>query len=123
MGSALRDQTVLVVGRGTGIARAITLLARGEGGRIVVAGRDTAKLAGAYAAIADPDLIAEVVDITDDTSIAALADRLEPIDNVVSTASARARGNLAHLQRENLRLYFDTRSSDLPCWPNTLRRG
>jgi NAD(P)-dependent dehydrogenase (short-subunit alcohol dehydrogenase family) len=48
MGNALRDQTVLVVGRGSGIARAITLLARSEGARVVVAGRDKAKLAGAY---------------------------------------------------------------------------
>jgi hypothetical protein len=31
------------------------------------------------------------VDITDDTSIAALADRFGPVDHVVSTASARAR--------------------------------
>ena len=40
MGSALRDKTVLVVGRGSGIARAVTLLARSEGARVVVAGRD-----------------------------------------------------------------------------------
>jgi NAD(P)-dependent dehydrogenase (short-subunit alcohol dehydrogenase family) len=109
MGSALRDQTVLVVGRGTGIARAITLLARGEGARIVVAGRDKARLADAYADIADRQISAEVLDITDDASIAALAERLGPLDHVVSTASARARGNLADLQRENLRLSFDTK--------------
>jgi NAD(P)-dependent dehydrogenase (short-subunit alcohol dehydrogenase family) len=109
MGSALRDQTVLVVGRGTGIARAITLLARGEGARIVVAGRDKARLADAYADIADRQISAEVLDITDDASIAALAERLGPLDQVVSTASARARGNLADLQRENLRLSFDTK--------------
>jgi NAD(P)-dependent dehydrogenase (short-subunit alcohol dehydrogenase family) len=109
MGSALRDQTVLVVGRGTGIARAITLLARGEGARIVVAGRDKARLADAYADIADRQISAEVLDITDDASIAALAERLGPLDHVVSTAAARARGNLADLQRENLRLSFDTK--------------
>ena len=49
------------------------------------------------------------MDITDDTSIAALADRFGPVDHVVSTASARARGKLADLQRENLRLSFDTK--------------
>jgi NAD(P)-dependent dehydrogenase (short-subunit alcohol dehydrogenase family) len=106
MGSALRDKTVLVVGRGSGIARAVTLLARSEGGRVVVAGRDKTKLADAYE---DPGISAEVVDITDDTSIAALADRFGPVDHVVSTASARARGKLADLQRENLRLSFDTK--------------
>jgi NAD(P)-dependent dehydrogenase (short-subunit alcohol dehydrogenase family) len=109
MGSALRDKTVLIIGRGSGIARAITLLARSEGARVVVAGRDKAKLAHAYADIADTGIRTEVVDITDDESIAALAERLGPVDNVVSTASARARGNLADLQRENLRQSFDTK--------------
>jgi NAD(P)-dependent dehydrogenase (short-subunit alcohol dehydrogenase family) len=109
MGGVLRDKTVLVVGRGSGIARAITLLARSEGARVVVAGRDKAKLAGAYSDMADPGIIAEVVDITDDASIAALAESVGPVDHVVSTASARARGKLADLQRENLRQSFDTK--------------
>jgi NAD(P)-dependent dehydrogenase (short-subunit alcohol dehydrogenase family) len=90
-------------------SRAVSLLALSEGARVVVAGRDKAKLADAYADIADPGISAEVLDITEDASIAALADRLGPVDHVVSTASARARGNLADLQRENLRLSFDTK--------------
>ena len=106
MGSALQDKTVLVVGRGSGIARAITLLARSQGARVVVAGRDEAKLADAYN---DPGISAEVVDMTDDASIAALAERVGRVDHVVSTASARARGNLAELQRDNLRTSFDTK--------------
>ena len=106
MGSALRDKTVLLVGRGSGIARVVTLLARSEGARVVVAGRDKTKLAGAYD---DPGISAQVVDVTDDASIAALAGRLGPVDHVVSTASARARGKLADLQRENLRISFDTK--------------
>jgi NAD(P)-dependent dehydrogenase (short-subunit alcohol dehydrogenase family) len=106
MGSALRDKTVLVVGRGSGIARAVTVLARSEGARVVVAGRDKTKLAGAYD---DPGISAEVVDVTDDGSIAALAGRLGPVDHVVSTASARARGKLADLQRHNLLQSFDTK--------------
>jgi NAD(P)-dependent dehydrogenase (short-subunit alcohol dehydrogenase family) len=109
MGSVLRDQTVLIIGRGSGIARAIALLARSEGAQVVVAGRDKAKLADTYADIADPGISAEVMDITDDASIAALAGRLGPVDHVVSTASARARGNLADLQRENLQMSFDTK--------------
>src|ERR1700751_2575827 len=109
MGNALRDQTVLVVGRGSGIARATTLLARSEGARVVVAGRDKAKLAGAYDDVADPGISAEAGDLTDAASIAALAERVGPVDHVVSTASARARGNLADLQRENLQMSFDTK--------------
>src|SRR5271170_581482 len=106
MGNALQDKTVLVVGRGSGIARAVVLLAQSEGARVIVAGRDQAKLASAYG---HPDLSAEAVDITDDESIAALADRVGGVDHVVSTASARARGKLADLQRENLLQSFDTK--------------
>jgi NAD(P)-dependent dehydrogenase (short-subunit alcohol dehydrogenase family) len=106
MGNALRDKTVLVVGRGSGIARAVTLLARSEGARVIVAGRDQAKLASSYD---DDGVSAETIDITDDESIAALADRVGRLDHVVSTASARARGKLADLQRQNLLQSFDTK--------------
>lgn len=87
--TALKDKTVLIVGRGSGIARAVTLASRSEGARVIVAGRDHAALAAVYD---DPDVTAETVDITDDESIAALSERVGPIDHVVSTASARAGG-------------------------------
>lgn len=105
MGS-LRDKCVVVVGRAGGIARAVTLLARSEGAHVVVAGRDSAALAAEY----DCDgVIPETVDVLDDASIAAFADRVGPIDHLVSTVSARARGKLAELDREKLRLSFDTK--------------
>jgi NAD(P)-dependent dehydrogenase (short-subunit alcohol dehydrogenase family) len=106
VGNALQDNTVVVVGRGSGIARAITLMARSEGARVVVAGRDKDRLAGAYD---DPGISADAVDITDDTSIAALTERVGPVDHVISTASARARGKLAELERKDLQLSFDTK--------------
>jgi NAD(P)-dependent dehydrogenase (short-subunit alcohol dehydrogenase family) len=106
MGNALRGKTVLVVGRGSGIARAVTLMARAEGADVVVAGRNRDALAAAYD---DAGIRAEVVDITDDGSIAALARRLGAVDHVVSTASARARGTLADLLRSDLQLSFDTK--------------
>ena len=109
MGSALRDKTVLIIGRESGIARAVTLLARSEGARVVVAGRDRTKLADAYAGLGDSAISAETMDITDDDSIVALADRVGRVDHVVSTASARARGKLADLQRQNLLQSFDTK--------------
>jgi NAD(P)-dependent dehydrogenase (short-subunit alcohol dehydrogenase family) len=106
MGTALRDKTVVVVGRGSGIARAVALLAHDEGASVIVAGRDRAKLADAYDGL---DVAAETVDVTDDSSIRGLAERLGPIDHVVSTASARARGKLADLDRKDLQLSFDTK--------------
>src|SRR6476660_5240594 len=82
MGNALQDKTVVVVGRGSGIARAVALLAHDEGARVIVAGRDKNKLADAYDGI---DISVETVDVTDDSSISALADRLGRVDHVVST--------------------------------------
>jgi NAD(P)-dependent dehydrogenase (short-subunit alcohol dehydrogenase family) len=99
MGHALHDKTVVVVGCGSGIAH-------DEGARVIVAGRDEAKLADAYDGL---DVTAETVDVTDDSSIRTLAERVGPVDHVVSTASARARGKLADLERKNLQLSFDTK--------------
>src|ERR1700722_432139 len=106
MANTLQDKTILVVGRGSGIARAVALRARSEGARVIVAGRDRAKLADSYD---DDQISAETIDITDDESIAALADRVGRVDHVVSTASARARGKLGDLQRPNLLQSFDTK--------------
>jgi NAD(P)-dependent dehydrogenase (short-subunit alcohol dehydrogenase family) len=44
MGNSLQDKTVVVVGRGSAVA----LLSQSEGARVIVAGRDQAKLASAY---------------------------------------------------------------------------
>ncbi|BAX94512.1 SDR family oxidoreductase [Mycobacterium shigaense] len=106
MGNTLQDKTVLVVGRGSGIARAVALLAHAEGAHVIAAGRDRGKLADAYS---ETGIDAEVVDLTDDASIAALVERTGAVDHLVSTASARARGNLADLDRSNLQLSFDTK--------------
>jgi NAD(P)-dependent dehydrogenase (short-subunit alcohol dehydrogenase family) len=103
----LKDKKVLVIGRGGGIAQAVTLAVREAGAQVVAAGRSQEKLAEAYAD--EPDISAEYVDLTDEDSIAALADRIGSVDHLVSTASARARGALADLNRDSVRLSFDTK--------------
>ncbi|GAA1859214.1 SDR family oxidoreductase [Asanoa iriomotensis] len=107
MTGLLKDQTVLVVGRGSGIARAVAIVARDAGAQVVVAGRDRRGLADAYAG--EPAVTTETVDLTDEASIAALSARLGTVDHVVSTASARARGHLADLDRDAVRRSFDTK--------------
>jgi NAD(P)-dependent dehydrogenase (short-subunit alcohol dehydrogenase family) len=106
MTEELKDQTVLVIGRGSGIARAITETVRDAGATVVVAGRDKDALAAAYDG--DAGITAEYVDLTDEASIAALAERTA-IDHIVSTASARARGKVADLDRDAIRASFDTK--------------
>ncbi len=107
MTGLLQGQCVLVVGRGSGIARAVTLAARDAGAKVIAAGRDTDALAAAYAG--EPAISTETVDLTDEASIAALGERLGRVDHVVSTASARARGRLADLDRDAIRRSFDTK--------------
>lgn len=106
MAASLKDRTVLVVGRGGGIARAVALAARDAGASVVAAGRDQAALESAYDGLRITD---EYVDLTDEASIDALGLRLGTVDHVVSTASARARGRVADLDREAVRLAFDTK--------------
>jgi NAD(P)-dependent dehydrogenase (short-subunit alcohol dehydrogenase family) len=106
MAASLRDRTVLVVGRGGGIARAVALAARDAGASVVAAGRNQAALESAYDGLRITD---EYVDLTDEASVDALGLRLGTVDHVVSTASARARGRVADLDREAVRLAFDTK--------------
>lgn len=100
---ALTGRWVLVIGRGSGIARAVTLAAVGEGADVVVAGRDAGALASAYAGEAAR---AATVDVADEASIAALAASLGRVDHVVTTASARARGAVGDLDAETVARSF-----------------
>ena len=70
MTGLLQGECVLVVGRGSGIARAVTVAARDAGAKVIAAGRDKDALAAAYAG--EPAIRTETVDLTDETSIAAL---------------------------------------------------
>ncbi|BCB74642.1 SDR family oxidoreductase [Phytohabitans flavus] len=95
---ALADRRIVIVGAGSGIGRAIAHAAARAGASLVLAGRDPRKLewtAGEVGAHAKVDVAS--VDLADNTSIAALADRAGHIDHLVSTASAAANGPLAAL--------------------------
>ncbi|WP_410594014.1 SDR family oxidoreductase [Amycolatopsis sp. lyj-23] len=104
--ASLEDRKVLVIGRGSGIARAVTRALRVAGAQVVVAGRDQAALAEAYD---DPGVETAYVDLTDETSVAALAKELGRVDHVVSTASARARGAVAELEHDVVLRSFDVK--------------
>src|ERR1700749_1907767 len=104
MTGSLKDQTVLVIGRGSGLARAIVLAARDEGAQVIAAGRDQEGLVDAYAG--EPYIRTELGDLKDEASIEAPGGRLGTVDHVVSTASARARGRLADLDRDAVRVSF-----------------
>ena len=97
---------VLVIGRAGGIARAVALAVRAAGHDVVVAGRNRDALAAAYD---DPGITPERVDLADEASIAALAERLGRVDHVVSTASARARGTAETLTQDAVLASFSVK--------------
>ena len=65
MTGPLQDQSVLVIGRGGGLAQAISLAARDAGAQVVAAGRNQPSLDAAYRS--EPGISTETVDLTDDT--------------------------------------------------------
>lgn len=103
---SLKDKTVLIIGRGSGIARAIAMAVSEDGGRVIVAGRHPDDLAAAYRGL---DMGVEQVDVTDESSIAALAGRIAVVDHVVCTASARARGAYQDLTASTVNASFGTK--------------
>jgi NAD(P)-dependent dehydrogenase (short-subunit alcohol dehydrogenase family) len=106
MAESLDDDEVVVIGRGSGIARAVVEASAASGARVIVAGRNTDALRQAYP---DESIRVETVDLTEEKSIAEFAERIGEIDHLVSTASARARGLLRELDRDAIRLSFDTK--------------
>jgi NAD(P)-dependent dehydrogenase (short-subunit alcohol dehydrogenase family) len=103
---SLKNKTVLVIGRGSGIARAIALAVSEDGGQVIAAGRQPDDLAESYRGM---DIGIEHVDVTDESSIAALAGRIANVDHVVSTASARARGGYSDLTASLVSASFETK--------------
>jgi NADP-dependent 3-hydroxy acid dehydrogenase YdfG len=73
MTGPLQDHTVLVIGRGSGIAHAVATAARDAGAHVVAAGRSTDALAAAYAD--EHRITTDYVDVTDDASISAGVER------------------------------------------------
>ena len=103
---SLKDRTVLIIGRGSGIARAIALAVSDDGGRVIAAGRQPDDLASSYRGT---EIGVERVDVTDESSIAGLAGRIAHLDHVVCTASARARGGYLDLTASLVNASFGTK--------------
>jgi NAD(P)-dependent dehydrogenase (short-subunit alcohol dehydrogenase family) len=91
---SLKDKTVLIIGRGSGIARAIALAVGEDGGRVIAAGRNPDDLTDAYRAL---DVGVERADVTDESSVAAVfkarsaanpARRIGSADDIATAAVA-----------------------------------
>ncbi|QNM96171.1 SDR family oxidoreductase [Chitinimonas koreensis] len=80
--STLSEQTVVVIGGGSGIGRAVAAAARADGAAVIVAGREGERLAAAAAGLGAR---AEHVDVTERASLDALFGRIGDFDHLVLT--------------------------------------
>jgi NAD(P)-dependent dehydrogenase (short-subunit alcohol dehydrogenase family) len=92
----IEGRTALVTGAGNGLGRAIAHALRDAGARTILVGRDAEKLA-AVAAELEPDTRAEVCDVADEASVAALAERVADEEISILVNNAGVAGPVAPL--------------------------
>jgi NAD(P)-dependent dehydrogenase (short-subunit alcohol dehydrogenase family) len=85
------SQTIIVVGAGSGIGRAVALGASKAGARVILAGRNRATLEATAEQLAGPGAV-DPVDASNEAEVAAFFERVGRFDHLVSTASQSAGG-------------------------------
>ncbi|HEX8868953.1 MAG TPA: SDR family oxidoreductase [Lentzea sp.] len=103
----LTGSRVLVIGGGSGIARAIALAAHQAGATLVLAGRDKAKLDETAELVGGAETA--IVDLGDEESISALAEAAGPVDHLISTAGAAANGPVRELSAYAIQKSFNAK--------------
>ncbi|MEO1092103.1 MAG: SDR family oxidoreductase [Pseudomonadota bacterium] len=102
-----KDQTVAVVGGGSGIGKAVAAAAAGEGAALVLSSRNEVKLQQAAATLAGAQALA--VDMTEPSSVDVWTKALPPIDHLVISASSAAHGGFAEVEETEVRAMFDAK--------------
>ncbi len=105
--SRLEGATVVVVGGGSGIGKAIAKAAAAQDADLVLSSRNAAKLADAAATIGGAQALS--VDMTDAASVGRWADGLPAVDHLVVSASSAYHGTFAELPEAQLRAMFDAK--------------
>jgi NAD(P)-dependent dehydrogenase (short-subunit alcohol dehydrogenase family) len=103
MSVELQGKTMVVVGGRSGIGARIATDAAAAGARVVVAGRNPENLP------AGKGIETAEVDLGDEGSIAALAERVGTVDYLVSVANAGANGPVTGLERGAVVRAFDAK--------------
>ena len=132
MSVELQGKTVVVVGGSSGIGRQLATDAATAGARVVLAGRNPEKVAASLrtataaaigggsaaggeatasgaASMEVAGIEVAAMDLADEASIAALAQRVGAVDYLVSVANASANGPLNALERDDVLAAFDAK--------------
>jgi NAD(P)-dependent dehydrogenase (short-subunit alcohol dehydrogenase family) len=82
------NDKILIVGGSSGMGLALAKRCLAAGSRVIIAGRSEEKLRRARETLGKPALLhTAVVDIADESQVAALFDRIGALDHIVSTAA------------------------------------
>lgn len=105
-GAGVRRRLVVLTGGTSAAGRVAAHTLRGAGARVVVVGHDPKKLAAVMSVL--PDIRTEVCDLTDETEVAALAERLHrdegPVDGILHLVGGwRGGGGLAGQTEDDYR--------------------
>jgi 2-keto-3-deoxy-L-fuconate dehydrogenase len=96
----LDGKTILITAAGQGIGRASALACAKEGARVIATDRDAALLRGL-------DMETQPLDVTDAAAIAALRDRLPPLDGLFNCAGYVANGTILDVTDRDWDFSFD----------------
>lgn len=100
-------QTIVVVGGGSGIGKAVALEAVQAGAQVTLSSRDRSKLETAATAIGAHQVVP--VDMTDAASVASWVAAMPQIDHLVISASSAVHGRFADLPETDVRRMFDAK--------------
>ena len=105
--SQFDGQTVVVVGGGSGIGKAVAESVREQGASVILSSRNAARLENAAASLGGATVLP--LDMTAPSSVDAWARALPDIDHLVISASSAAHGPFADVDESAVRDMFDAK--------------
>jgi NAD(P)-dependent dehydrogenase (short-subunit alcohol dehydrogenase family) len=105
---SLDGASVVVVGGSSGIGLATACLAREAGARVTIASRDEDRLERARETVGG-DTLAVRLDVSDETQVAALFERVGRVDHVANLAGAAVAGLITETETAILRTPMEVR--------------
>lgn len=105
---SLEGKTILITGASSGIGRATAITCSRQGGRVIVTGRNEARLAETLAMLVGEGHEAVACDLTSDEDVKALVGKLSKLDGIVHCAGTQQTCITKMLDKVTLQGLMDT---------------
>lgn len=105
---SLQGKTILVSGASSGIGRETAIVCSKMGARVVVTGRNAARLDETYSSLEGRDHIKIIADLSREEELLMLADETPPIDGFSSNAGITKVVLVKHIKQKTLNDILDT---------------